>query len=786
MIVMFLSATVTSFTLNQTVAHAAGTPSAEHSSDSAMWNTLGTESGKKVSAGLKADASVEVSDSNGAYLRPASDGKIHINTSGQITVDYKAEITPGEGLDESQDYILGRWVKVRLCGTDMPRPTRSNFTFAGGTDINAVTFDVKDLPADSQGDNCYEVTFGNPWVEGQDFVTNNGNNKIVYPNTEFTLGNYSTYDVMSISGQDFQIPSKITYSKTVLKNCLNTDLHMHMSTKATVGLVADSNLLQTDPQPVITSGPDASQCCAADFTSTTTRYGGNLGTYLMNFIVKTTGARNSQFSNLKVTVDGQPYVEGSDYTVEPTEIQDGMAVLQGKFAGESAEKFTSDKWLDGDGDQAPHTIVISGTFTAPCCTMNDKLMATVALGVARPPEDASAFDEDSVTLTTSYTYSVKKETSDKPVTLHTNDGNTSVTRHYTITVTNNAPTTPGSSQYSSGSMSTRDVTSSSSSGRESDSSRSRTMRRATRDFSTSTAVAGSCLVSSAPVYDIPATPDGFTLDSVTVDGNSAESTPQGYRVTPGVTLNPGQSQSFNVEVTYDVTPNKLTAEQVSKLQQCAVSNSTSPNKTLGIFNETTMSGDSDTEGYTNNYVCTPVYVKTSIKVSKKWVDSDNQEGKRPDFVKIQLLADGKAAEGKTLELKSENDWASSFDNLDAIKDGKLVTYTVEEIDVASGYKAAVDGSMREGYTVTNTYTPVPQPQPIVPNTPTSNKPHTPTKPTQSSQRTVPTVKASNSSKSSQSAPSLARTGTDVIMQGLGGVLAFVAAIITLALRRREV
>ena len=95
--------------------------------------------------------------------------------------------------------------------------------------------------------------------------------------------------------------------------------------------------------------------------------------------------------------------------------------------------------------------------------------------------------------------------------------------------------------------------------------------------------------------------------------------------------------------------------------------------------------------------------KTSISVSKVWNDSNNQDGKRPNDVTIHLLADGEDT-GKTVTLNEANHWSAAFEELDAKKAGKDITYTVKEDDVA-GYAVAITGNAESGYTVTNTHTP---------------------------------------------------------------------------------
>ena len=103
--------------------------------------------------------------------------------------------------------------------------------------------------------------------------------------------------------------------------------------------------------------------------------------------------------------------------------------------------------------------------------------------------------------------------------------------------------------------------------------------------------------------------------------------------------------------------------------------------------------------FTNKY--TPA--KTSVSVTKKWDDKDNQDGKRPSSVTVKLLADGQDT-GKTLELNAANGWTGSFTDLDADKGGTPIQYTVVEVTVP-GYAPEVTGDAASGFTITNSYSP---------------------------------------------------------------------------------
>lgn len=95
----------------------------------------------------------------------------------------------------------------------------------------------------------------------------------------------------------------------------------------------------------------------------------------------------------------------------------------------------------------------------------------------------------------------------------------------------------------------------------------------------------------------------------------------------------------------------------------------------------------------------------TVKVEKHWDDQENQAGKRPAFVQIQLKADGEVL--KTVEVTAQSDWKYTFTDLRKKNDeGKEIMYTVEELPV-EGYKTSIDGDAQNGFTVTNKFLPPP-------------------------------------------------------------------------------
>lgn len=108
----------------------------------------------------------------------------------------------------------------------------------------------------------------------------------------------------------------------------------------------------------------------------------------------------------------------------------------------------------------------------------------------------------------------------------------------------------------------------------------------------------------------------------------------------------------------------------------------------------------------NGYNITNSYTpgKTSVTVTKAWDDNNNQDGKRPDEIKVQLKADGENS-GAEVSLNEGNSWTYTWSDLDQKKAGQDITYTVEEVEPVTGYTTAVSGTAATGFTVTNTHTP---------------------------------------------------------------------------------
>lgn len=98
----------------------------------------------------------------------------------------------------------------------------------------------------------------------------------------------------------------------------------------------------------------------------------------------------------------------------------------------------------------------------------------------------------------------------------------------------------------------------------------------------------------------------------------------------------------------------------------------------------------------------PVVPHQIVQVEKIWDDKDDEAKKRPDFVTVQLFADGKDTK-KYLTLRAEDDWKGAFRGLPFSENGKMIRYTVEEIPVKD-YTSFITANA-DGYVITNTFVP---------------------------------------------------------------------------------
>lgn len=83
----------------------------------------------------------------------------------------------------------------------------------------------------------------------------------------------------------------------------------------------------------------------------------------------------------------------------------------------------------------------------------------------------------------------------------------------------------------------------------------------------------------------------------------------------------------------------------------------------------------------------------NIRVTKAWQDNGKD---RPESVSVQLYKNG-TAYGEPVELNAKNNWTYLWTGLE-----KKFKWTVDEINVAKGYKKTVSGDEVNGFVITNT------------------------------------------------------------------------------------
>jgi hypothetical protein len=99
-----------------------------------------------------------------------------------------------------------------------------------------------------------------------------------------------------------------------------------------------------------------------------------------------------------------------------------------------------------------------------------------------------------------------------------------------------------------------------------------------------------------------------------------------------------------------------------------------------------------------NITNTHITENTTVEVSKIWNDSNNQDGIRPNNIIVNLLANNEIIQ--TAILNTSNNWMYLFNNLPKYKNGTLIKYSIEEIDVPNNYTATYNEN-----TIINTHTP---------------------------------------------------------------------------------
>ena len=129
--------------------------------------------------------------------------------------------------------------------------------------------------------------------------------------------------------------------------------------------------------------------------------------------------------------------------------------------------------------------------------------------------------------------------------------------------------------------------------------------------------------------------------------------------------------------------------------------------------------------------------KTSVSVTKAWDDANDNAGKRPKQVQVQLYANGEK-HGEIVSLSSKNNWQYTWTNLDEKFDGKEIIYTIKEVDVPKGYVSTINDANKHAIILTNSY-------PTEKITSFSNT-ETPSKPSNTTKQAIPSLGGINSTQ----------------------------------------
>ncbi len=129
--------------------------------------------------------------------------------------------------------------------------------------------------------------------------------------------------------------------------------------------------------------------------------------------------------------------------------------------------------------------------------------------------------------------------------------------------------------------------------------------------------------------------------------------------------------------------------------------------TYSIDEEAVPGYEKEVTGYNLKNSHTPEVV--NVQGTKTWNDANNQDGKRPEKIKVILnkTVDGKTSKVAEKEVTAKDNWNYEFNNLPKYENGKVIKYSIDEVDVP-GYKKSI-----KGYNLENKYIP---PKPKLPKT----------------------------------------------------------------------
>jgi len=184
-------------------------------------------------------------------------------------------------------------------------------------------------------------------------------------------------------------------------------------------------------------------------------------------------------------------------------------------------------------------------------------------------------------------------------------------------------------------------------------------------------------------YEISVTNNGNTnVENIRIE----DVVPEGTTLTPNSITNNGQYNENTNKITWKVNIGK--GETVTVSFKATVNE----NNTFDSIKNTAKVNGTNTE-------TTETPLVTTYTVNKVWDDANNQDGFRPENVKVQLLANGEE-EGNEITLNEANNWTYTWVDLPLNENDQKINYTVKELNISDKYTSTINGN-----TITNKHVP---------------------------------------------------------------------------------
>jgi len=189
---------------------------------------------------------------------------------------------------------------------------------------------------------------------------------------------------------------------------------------------------------------------------------------------------------------------------------------------------------------------------------------------------------------------------------------------------------------------------------------------------------GETSVSVVKVWNDASNQDGIRPASV-----QAKLYADGVELTPAVVLDQNNSWSY----TWNNLPEKASGQTI---EYTVKEVSVDPKYTVAI-----------TDDGLGKFTITNSYTPETISVSgtKTWDDANNQDGKRPNTITVNLLKNGTKIDTATVTDDGSGNWVYSFANVPKYDNGSEIKYSITE-DIVPGYTNTITG-----YDITNRYSP---------------------------------------------------------------------------------